>query len=434
MTPIKTATSRRIYYGWWIVVVGVVGAFLGATTSQLFTGAMLPSIEEGTGWSRSTITLAVTLGSIASGLSAPFWGRMVDRHGPRIVTAFGAAAVGLGLLLIGLSSVVHIVLFYFGYLVARSVSQNAVSGVVTRASLVNWFKRMRGRALGLVSMSVVLGGALLVPIARMISSHWGWEIAYALFGILMIAVMVPLALLVLRRSPEEMGLLPDGEDSRTVISSSIAQLDDHDFTVAEAVRTSAFWLLLFSQAIASFSTAGITFHQASYYQEHGLEPGTAALAISAFALAGAFANGLWGFLVERISERILGSVTLFLAGLLPFYLLTVNSVFGVFTFAVLFGLTARGEGAIIAVIIAQYFGRGSFGAISGASGPSTQIALGLGPAVAAFVYELAGKSYDTAFILNGMLFMIAAALIFLSRKPQDPYGTQDRVQSSSRNA
>lgn len=420
MTTQEVVTRPRVFYGWWIVAVSVLGAFLGATTSQLFTGAMLPSIQDGTGWSRSSITLAVTIGSIISGFSSPVWGRLVDAYGPRYLTAFGAVVVAAALFLISLSSAGHIILFYIGYIFARSVSQNTISGVVTRTTLVNWFTRRRGRTLGLVSMAVPLGGAILVPVAKVIADQWSWQAVYVLFASL-ILVMAPLSVLVLRRSPADMGLLPDGDGAAAVAKGAgEPEAKEYDFTVGEAMRTSAFWLLLLAQSVATFSIGGISFHQASYYKDQGIATAAIALAISAFALSGAFANALWGFLIEHVSERLLGAVTLFIAGLLPFYLLTVDSTFGALSFAVLFGLAARGEGSIIVVIQAQYFGRGSFGAINGISGPFTQIALGFGPTSAAIIYDSSGGSYSIAFILYGVLFIAAAAMIFLSRKPRIP--------------
>jgi MFS family permease len=144
----------------------------------------------------------------------------------------------------------------------------------------------------------------------------------------------------------------------------------------------------------------------------------AALAVSAYALSGAVANALWGFLVERISERLIGAFTVFIAGFLCLFLLTVDTTAEALAFAVLFGLAARGETSIIVMIQAQYFGRNSFGAISGFSTPFQQIALGLGPTIAALIYEASGASYTIAFVLFAVLYFVAAFCIWASRKPE----------------
>ncbi len=105
---------RKTYYGWWVLGVSLSAAFLGATTSQLFTGAMLPDIQAGTGWSRSAITLGVTLGSFAAGLSSPFFGRLADRHGGRLLVAVGLVVTAAAMRLVALSSVAYILVFYIG--------------------------------------------------------------------------------------------------------------------------------------------------------------------------------------------------------------------------------------------------------------------------------------------------------------------------------
>jgi hypothetical protein len=106
-----------------------------------------------------------------------------------------------------------------------------------------------------------------------------------------------------------------------------------------------------------------------------------------------------------------------MAGLLCLYLLSVDTTWGALTFGVLFGIAARGETSIIVMIQAQYFGRNSFGAISGFSTPFQQISLGLGPSIAALIYDLAGSSYTIAFILFGCLYFASALFIWFARKP-----------------
>lgn len=421
---------RRIFYGWWVLGVSVVCAFLGATTSQLFTGAMLPDIEQDTGWSRSSITLGVTMGSMAAGFASPLFGRLADRYGSRRLTFIGVIVTATGMYLLAFSSTVHIIPFYVSYVVARAISQNTLSGVVPRTTAVNWFRRKRGRALGMISMAIPLGGAALVPIGKLISSEYGWQTVYYVFGTVMLIVLLPPVLLILRRRPEDMGLRPDGDEvPRPAIAvagktATAAASESYDWTLKQAMRTPAFWLLIGAITFGTGANGAVGFHQAAYFRDQGIAAAAVALAISSYALAGAFANGLWGFLVERVSERLLGTVTLLFAGLLPLYLLTVDTAAGALIFAVLFGLAARGESSIIVMIQAQYFGRGSFGAISGFSTPFQQVALGLGPTVAALIYEFFDKSYTVAFCLFGAMFAMAATMVFLARKPPLPVEAQ----------
>jgi sugar phosphate permease len=384
---------------------------------------MLPAIEEGTGWSRSSITLAVTCGSMTAGFISPIFGRWADRHGPRMITTLGVIGVVLAVYLLAFSGWLGIAFFYVAYICGRGIGQNALAGVVPRTTAVNWFKRMRGRALGFVSMAIPLGGAALVPVARFISDEWGWQYVYFGFGTLMLVVLTPLAFLTLRRRPEDMGLLPDGDTPDTAGAAAdspkraAAFGGETEWTLKQAMGTPAFWMLIVAVAAGTCANGGVGFHQAAYFEDQGVAAAAAALAVSAYALSGAFANALWGFLVERISERIIGAFTVALAGLLCLYLLTVDTTWEALLFAVLFGMAARGETSIIVMIQAQYFGRNSFGAISGFSTPFQQISLGLGPSIAALIYDLSGASYTIAFILFGLLYFASAICIWFARKP-----------------
>jgi sugar phosphate permease len=418
-TAVAAPARKKIFYGWWILAVSVTVTFFAASSSQLFTGAMLPEIQKDTGWSRSSITLFVTLGSMGAGFASPLFGRLADEHGPRLLSALGIVVVSAAMFVVALSSGVSVLLFGAAYVVARSMSQNCLSGVVPRTTMVNWFKRMRGRALGIVSMAIPLGGAVLVPIARFISEKWGWETVYAVFGAILL-LFIPAVLLVLRRRPEDMGLLPDGDPAGSASEGRPARRSfggDTEWTLQQAMRTRPFWLLIFAMTAGTCANGGVGFHQAAYFEDQGVAAAAAALAVSTYAISGAFANGLWGFAVEVISERVIGAFTVFIAGLLCLFLLTVDSVPGALAFAILFGLAARGESSIIVMIQAQYFGRNSFGAISGFSTPFQQVALGLGPTIAALIYDASGASYTMAFILFGGLFFAGAGAIWLSRAP-----------------
>ena len=425
--PGSAGTKPKVYYGWKVLSVSIAGAFFAAAMAQLFTGAMLPNIEADTGWGRTSITLAVTLGSMSAGLLSPVIGRLADKYGARPLSTVGLLVMVLAMFTLALSSYVHLALFYVAYIVGRAASQNTLSGVVPRTTAVNWFKRKRGRALGMSNMAVPLGGAVLVPVAQVISDGFGWQTAYYVLGATMLVILLPAFLLVLRRRPEDMGLVPDGEvkppdQTNGATSETDSSAGEYNWTLRQAWHTRSFWLLIAAMAAGTCGNGGIGFHQAAYFQDQGIAAAVAALAISAYSLSGAFANLLWGFLVERVSERLLAAFSISFAALLCLFLLTVDTTFEAMAFAVLFGLAARGESSLIVMIQAQYFGRGSFGAITGFSTPFQQISLGLGPILAAVLYEIAGESYTPAFILFAGMFASSALLVWFARKPALPLG------------
>jgi MFS family permease len=217
-----------------------------------------------------------------------------------------------------------------------------------------------------------------------------------------------------------MGLLPDGDSVATAKTARQERLAEARWTLREAMHTRALWLLIGSMSAAACANSAISFHLLAYFKDQGVGVTSAALALSLYALSGAVASGLWGFLIERISERLIGAVTMLSACLLCFFLLTVDTAVAAIAFGAVFGLAARGEGSILVTMLAQYFGRESFGTIQGFTAPFQFVALGIGPTLAALLYDSTGESYDVAFLASSVIFAISAVCVWLARRPQRP--------------
>jgi len=157
----------------------------------------------------------------------------------------------------------------------------------------------------------------------------------------------------------------------------------------------------------------------AYCTDVGIPPSAAVGALSLYALIGAGANVIWGFLSEKLPERLLASAVMVLTAVSILYLQSIRTPAGAFVFAVLFGLTSRGEGTLVNIILAHYYGRNSYGAIHGFVGPFHMVGLGLGPLIGALAFDFAG-SYEGLYNIFIGVSMIAAALLWLSKKPIPP--------------
>jgi MFS family permease len=171
-----------------------------------------------------------------------------------------------------------------------------------------------------------------------------------------------------------------------------------------------------SQFLASIGTGGVAFHTAAFFTDVQIAPGVAAGAVSVMALSGAFGNGLWGALAERIHPRTLNVMTMVVAALSVALLMQVNTAPEAYLFAFLFGLNARGAAVLTQVLIARYFGRRSFGAISSILDPFHKGGLGMGALFAAMGFDYAGN-YRMIFVVFLASYLISALLIFLARRP-----------------
>jgi len=412
--------GRKIFYGWYVLSVGMVGAFLASGTSQLFMSIMLKPITEEFGWSRTAATGAITTGTVMAGLLSFPFGKLADRYGPRFLTSIGA--IFMAGIYVAVAKFEHLWQFYVIYVIGRIVSTNAVAGIVPKTAVVNWFRYFRGRALGFLSMASPLGSSMLVFIAQLIMAHHGWRSVFLLFAVAMVLLQALPATLILRKQPEDLGLLPDGRltlHAMSTVSVQSQTAEEYKWTLSEAIRTPSLWLLILANIVVPAVGAGVSFHLVSYYTDVGIRATIAVGAISIFALTGAFANVVWGFLSERFPERLLASAVMALTAVTILYLQSVRTSAGAFIFSVIYGLTLRGEGTLFNIILAQYYGRGSYGAISGFVLPFHMLGLGFGPMISSLSFDFTG-SYQAVFSVYIAISITTALLLLCAKKPIPP--------------
>jgi sugar phosphate permease len=421
-----TAARLPFFYGWIIAALAGLSCFLGAGLNNVSLAVLLRPLSEDLGGSRSLTAGAIGAGTIVAGLLAPVVGGLADRFGPRVLVPVGAALAGG--LVFAMSHVSEPWAFYATYIPARALAEPTLVSVVPLTAITNWFLRRRPRVMGLVAMAVPLGSSVLVLWYQFLLAHGGWRLAFESLAVLFwIGLVIPGALL-LRRRPEDLGLAPDGRPMESAASSSeppgaaraqAATLEPPSWTLRQALRTPTLWLLAVANGLAGAATGGTAFNLVAYLTDARIDPAIAAGALSVFALAGAVGSAVWGLMAERVPARILNMGTLTGAAGAMLLLLRVDAAPLAYVFTALFGLTARGQGVLVQVQLAQYFGRRSYGAISGLANPFVLGGLGLGPVLAALAFDLSG-SYAGVFAAFGGLFLLAAALTGLARPPVLP--------------
>lgn len=410
------------FYGWLIVAITMVAGFLAAGVSNITMAVVLKPISEDLGWSRTLTAAAITLGACLGGLLSPLFGPIADRLGPRLLLPAGAALVGL--LAFGVSLSTEPWQFYVTFVPARALTEFLLCGMIAFTTAANWFYLKRPRVMGLVALSTPLGSAVLSLVYQFFVLRYGWRSAFLALGAALWVFVVTPGLIFLRRRPEDLGLHPDGlatpprrqTESMDIYSAGSATAE-RSWSRAEAVRSPTLWLLVSSAFLAAIGTGGVAFHTAAYFTDVRIAPTIAAGAVSVMALSGAFGNGLWGALAERLHPRRLSVATMIVSAASVGLLMQVSTAGAAYLFALLFGLNARGAGVLMQILIARYFGRGSFGAISSVLDPFHKGGLGLGALLAGIVFDYAG-SYRPVFIIFLLSYLLSALLIFLARRPR----------------
>ncbi len=406
-----------------IVGIGAIATAIGAFAATSPFSAFLTPMTRDLGWSQTTLNAAQAMGTLVGGLSAPLAGRLVDRYGARAILT--GAGLGMGVALGMCANVQEPWQFFVGYGLARLLFQGVIL-VATTTAVANWFVRRRGRATGLALMGNAVSVAFVVPLIQYLSDTAGWRTAWAVLGALALLLLAPAAALLLRRRPEDMGLLPDGaspetgtrgtEPQRATSAPSAPPSREPAWHLGPALHTRTFWLLLATSSLTGFTVAGVTTHQIPVLLHNGVPPAAAAGMVSIYAVCWTVGIVVWGFLVERMPARYGLALIYGICAAAALVLLGADSVGHAVVFALLFGAVVGGNSTLEAVIWADYYGRASLGTIRGFGRPFALTANALGPLMAGLLVDAQG-SYVVAFGMFAVTSLGAAVLVLAARPP-----------------
>ena len=402
--------------------MAALGTYAATGVAQVVIGGIQNLIFDDLGWDRSTIAFAVTAGTWMSGLLAPVFGRLVDRHGPRRLMPPAALIAGVSFIaLAGIRQVWH---FYAAYTIARAIANPALVGVVPRTVAVNFFNRKRNLAIGLVSTFRPVSGAINIQIISVIAAASSWRVAYRLLGAFSILLVVPLYL-IMRKRPEDIGLRPDGDETPALYRPATSaegrggqarSAMDGSWSAGEAIATSAFWLIVSAEMLTILTSGTVGFQIVPFLVDSGISQPVAVIALSLSSLLGALVNPGWGILADRYPPRILATfATLATLVTATFFIATAGGTGG-FIVAIAWGIASGGLDVLGSMMLAQYFGRASYGTITGLTGPFQMAFLGLGPTFGALLYR-ATDGYSVIWYYALGAYAVATLLIFSARRP-----------------
>lgn len=412
----------RIFYGWNLVGVSLVSGAFNAGVAMWGLGVFASSMEMELGWSRSALFLGLTIRTGMTGLFSPIVGPWRDtRNGPRALMLFGAIILGVSLM--ALKWVGSLWEFYLFFGVIGALGSLGAGGMLTQTILPKWFIRRRGIALGIASTGGAMG-PLFFPISIFaLISALGWRDAWFTLGALAIIVLVPLSLLV-RTNPEDIGKLPDGDDESappvpaTASGSRPSRANEVSLTGRQALRSTSFWLIILAFALGGLGQQGFQSNWVPYMEGVGFESSTAALAITVYGIFSVSARLWWGILADRYQVRYLLVIQSLMTGTSVLLLIYVMGPFMLFSFVVIFGATMGGGFMMRPLIVANYFGRGHIGAITGYMRPFQGVTTAVGPVLVALVYDTLG-SYFWSFVAVMVGYGFTAAVIILAKPPRE---------------
>ncbi|MFB9974180.1 MFS transporter [Allobacillus sp. SKP2-8] len=408
----------RIYYGWIIVFIGALGIFFSGPGQTYSNSIFIDAYIEDFGWSRSLVSSVYSIATLVAGLIMIFVGRFIDRFGQRVMmvvvgTLFAIACFWN-------SAVSTIWMLSIGFFAIRLLGQGSMS-LIPNTLAAQWFVKKRGFAVSLMALGSFISAMVFPIINTWLIDTWDWRFAWQFWGILLLVIFVPVALLGVRNKPEDIGLEPDGplkqkEELKPILGSAVVKEAEEDWTLQEAKKTRAFWAILICVGIPSMINTGITFHILSIFGSNDLSPGIAATVLSLMAMVGIPMSFVSGFITDRVQTNYLLLAIFIIEFILLLMLLITNNFFMAILFGIIWG-TANGlERISLNVIWPNYFGRKYIGSINGVGVTMTVLGSSLGPLPFGVGFDLF-HSYTPVLLASLIFPVIGMVCAILAKKP-----------------
>jgi sugar phosphate permease len=409
-----------LYYGWRMIAVGSVLRILGGGLYFYGFSVFFLPLSQDLDLSRAATSLVFSLARAQGAFEGPIAGYFMDRHGPRPLMIMALMMTGIGhMLLSGVHSYIALVIIYMGV-----VSLSFHAGFMDAPMLIanTWFIRKRTMAMALISGSIGIGGFVFTPLLSAAVHAFGWRQAAFACGIAFIVIGMPLALLV-RRSPESIGLLPDGDpvaNSRADRFDKGPEPEEINFTLAQALRTSSFWLIVGATAIRVIILSAINVHYIALMVWKGVTEQRAAFFLAAQAFMSLPSHLLFGWIGDLVQKPRLMSTCMLLAMSSMFVLARVHSEWAILIFIAMFSVV-ESTFPVNWSTVGEYFGRKNFAKIRGAMGFVSTWGSVIGPVLAGAIYDRT-RSYEIV-IWSAAVLLLVASLLYASVKKPSPIVT-----------
>lgn len=394
----------------WVIVGGAFLVLFSAYGAQYSFGVFFAALLEEFHWSRASLAGAFSLYAALYCVVGFPAGRLTDRWGPRAVIAAGG--LFLGAALAGMSLVTELWQPYVLYGGVAALGMGTAY-VPCNTTVVRWFVRRRGLAVGLASSGGSVGTFVLPPVAQLLVTAVGWRTAYVIFGAA-IFVVLNLVARVMRRDPESVGLHPDGAPAPIATDAT-----ERGWPLRRAMRSPAFWMLG-----AAFSATWIPVfvplvHIVPFARDLGYSALTGAWVVSTLGIGAVAGRLVMGGVSDRIGRKATVGIAMALQalGFLGF-LLAGRGVLLLFGNALVFGYSYGAVSTLFPAIVGDFFGRGQAGAIVGFLFALAGAMAGWGPLIAGALYDATG-GYDLTWIVAAGFNVLAVALLALARPPRE---------------
>lgn len=402
--------TYSIHYAWVVLAVSFLCLFV-ASALRSVPGIIMMSLEQEFGWSRETISGAISLNLLLFGFAGPFLGRLMDLYGTKKV-----CAVTLMLSVLGTGGSVFMqaswqMYLLWGLLVGAS---SGGTSMIMGATLINrWFYKHRGLALGILGAAFSSGQLVFTPILMHINIHDGWRAATLAIALALGLVVFPLASKFLKNDPASKGLSPFGDNGARAV---VVKPDRNP--MRSAIRSPQFWLLALSFGICGLTTSGLfQTHLIPHGIEHGFSEMTMATSLGVMGAADVFGTILSGWLCDKFGKRWPLAFYYLVRGATLILLPNIDSTGQLMIFSIVYGMNWLSTIPATSALAADLFGKQNVGVVFGWICFAHQIGAALAAYGAGYIHSAIGD-YSLAFMASGMFAFAATGVVFFIKEPQ----------------
>ena len=401
-------TMPRIYRGWWVVSAPFLAAALGTGAGQYGFGIFIEPLEQTFGWSRSQISASLSFTAVGS-LMAPMLGRFIDRYGARPVMAGSLALVALSFVLRPMMTELWhwyalSLLQYAGYTGGSMLPAGKLVGL--------WFRRTRGRVMGITAMGNNFGGLVFPPLMGWMLLLMSWQATYVALGV-MTLLLLAYTIITVRDSPTDRDL--ENGASELEVQGAPPVIGR---TVGQALRDRSFYAIAVAVTLGTFTYSAIIPQIIPHLLDGGTTLAIASIVLSLYAIAGMVGKFIMGLVAERVTSRYALMLNFVGQAVFLIAMIRADNPMVMWTAVPLLGIFNGAFGALFQLVVQDAFGIRYFGSIMGLINFATLVSFFFGPILAGVSYDVTG-SYTLAFLAVAGMFATAALALTQARPRTD---------------
>jgi MFS transporter, OFA family, oxalate/formate antiporter len=408
-TSAATPAGPPLFYGWWIVACGFLNLFFAVGIVFYGFPVFYPSLVDSLGLARGQVTEGIFLGFLIVAPFVVFLGALIDRLGARAVIRIGIFLVSGALFFMGWMSTLW---QYYALCLVEVVGYILAGPIANQVLIANWFRAKRGRAMGYAYLGLGVGGAVSPVLVRYLIDRFGWRGAFEFIGLMIFAALFPIAQLVTRSYPAEMGLRPDG--LATAAASSEAATDQKKI-FRDAIGTTNFWLILAGTTLVIGAIGTVIQQFVLFLRDQGYTISQASWVSSGLLFSGLAGRVIVGYLADRYRKKnVMALFYLLMAGAIPLLFLARVPT-AVWSFAIIFGFAMGADYMLIPLVTAECFGLPALGKLLAIIIMADSLGQWLGPVMAGRIFDQT-HSYNWAWGIVTLAGLVGAALIYSIRQ------------------